>query len=86
VRGTSERFVENCHHDGQTDVFEAMRAHRDVGFSGVVRPDHVPTMAEEPNDTPGYQILGRLFALGYIKGLSEAVAKETPRMTIQGTP
>ena len=85
VRGTPERFVETFHDDGQTDMFEAMRTYRDVGYSGVVRPDHVPTMAEEPNDTPGYQILGRLFALGYIKGLSEAVAKETPRMTVHPT-
>lgn len=75
VRGTPQRFVETFHDDGQTDMFEAMRTYRDVGFSGVVRPDHVPTMAGEPNDAPGYQILGRLFALGYIKGLVEGVAK-----------
>ncbi len=75
VRGTPERFVETFHDDGQTDMYEAMRTYRDVGFRGVVRPDHVPTMAGEPNDAPGYQILGRLFALGYIKGLVEGVAK-----------
>jgi mannonate dehydratase len=76
VRGTPAKFVEAFHDDGQTDMFEAMRTYRDVGFRGVVRPDHVPTMAGEANDTPGYQVLGRLFALGYIKGLVEAAAKE----------
>jgi mannonate dehydratase len=76
VRGTSAKFAETFHDDGQTDMFEAMRTYRDVGFRGVVRPDHVPTMAGEPNDTPGYQVLGRLFALGYIKGLVEAAARE----------
>jgi mannonate dehydratase len=75
VRGTPARFVETFHDDGQTDMFEAMRTYRDVDFRGVVRPDHVPTMAGEANDAPGYQILGRLFALGYIKGLVEATAK-----------
>lgn len=75
VRGTPAKFVETFHDDGQTDMFEAMRTYRDVGFRGVVRPDHVPTMAGEANDAPGYQILGRLFALGYIKGLVEAAAK-----------
>lgn len=75
VRGTPERFVETFHDEGQTDMYEAMGAYRDVGFRGVVRPDHVPTMAGEANDAPGYQILGRLFALGYIKGLVEGVAK-----------
>ena len=76
VHGTPAKFVETFHDDGQTDMFEAMRTYRDVGFRGVVRPDHVPTMAGEPNDTPGYQVLGRLFALGYIKGLVEAAARE----------
>ena len=75
VRGTPAKFAETFHDDGQTDMFEAMRTYRDVGFRGVVRPDHVPTMAGEANDAPGYQILGRLFALGYIKGLVEATAK-----------
>ena len=41
----------------------------------VVRPDHVPTLVGESNDVPGYHVLGRLFALGYLKGLMEAVSK-----------
>jgi mannonate dehydratase len=76
VRGTPERFVETFHDDGQTDMVAAMRAYAEIGFSGPLRPDHVPTMAGEANDMPGYQTLGRLFALGYIKGLMEAVSKE----------
>jgi mannonate dehydratase len=76
VRGTPEHFVETFHDDGQTDMYEAMRTYADIGFEGPVRPDHVPTMAGEVNDTPGYQTVGRLFALGYIKGLAEAVEKE----------
>ena len=76
VRGTPERFEETFHDDGQTDMAAAMRAYREIGFAGAMRPDHVPTMAGEANEAPGYQLLGRLFALGYIKGLSEAVATE----------
>ena len=41
-----------------------------------MRPDHVPTMAGEENLAPGYQTLGRLFALGYITGLLEAVGRD----------
>ena len=77
VRGTPDTFVETFHDDGQTDMYGAMRAYREVGFAGPIRPDHVPTMAGEDNLTPGYQTLGRLFALGYIKGLAEAVEKES---------
>ena len=70
--------METFHDDGQTDMYQAMRTYAEIGFEGPVRPDHVPTMAGERNDTPGYQTLGRLFALGYIKGLAEAVSKERP--------
>ncbi len=75
IRGTAERFEETFHDDGQTDMLAAMRAYLSVGFSGPMRPDHVPTMAGEANDTPGYAMLGRLFAIGYMRGLAEAAAR-----------
>lgn len=73
VRGTVERFQETFHDDGQTDLPACMRAYEEAGFSGPMRPDHVPTMAGESNERPGYATLGRLFALGYIRGLQQAV-------------
>jgi mannonate dehydratase len=73
VRGTPEKFVEAFHDDGQTDMLECMRAYRDVGYEGVCRPDHVPTMGSDSNERPGYSSIGRLFAIGYLKGLREAV-------------
>ncbi len=75
VVGTPERFQEAFHDDGQTDMWAAMRAYKEAGFSGPMRPDHVPTMAGERNGEPGYEVLGRLFAIGYIKGLAEGVEK-----------
>jgi mannonate dehydratase len=72
IRGTSKKFAETFHDDGQTDMFAAMKAYRSVGFDGPVRIDHVPTMAGEKNNEPGYAEVGRLFALGYLKGLLEA--------------
>ena len=73
VRGTPERFVETFHDDGKTDMLACMEAYRDVGFEGVCRPDHVPTMEGDSNDRPAYSDIGRLFAIGYLKGLREAV-------------
>ena len=78
VRGTPSHFVETFHDDGPTDMLECLRAYDDVGFDGVLRPDHVPTLYGESNDKPGYAILGRLFAIGYIRGLSEAVSGRAP--------
>ena len=37
------------------------------------RPDHVPTMGDDNNENYGYSEIGRLFAIGYIKGVREAV-------------
>jgi len=72
VRGTADDFQETFHDEGQTDLPECMRAYAEVGFSGPMRPDHVPTMEGEPNDRPGYGVLGRLFANGYIRGLEQS--------------
>ncbi len=73
VRGTADNFVETFHDDGELDMAECLRAYRDIGFDGPLRPDHVPTMYGEPNTRPGYENLGRLFAIGYIRGLQHAL-------------
>ncbi len=73
VAGRPEKFQETFHDAGQTDMVACMRAYRDIGFSGVLRPDHVPTMAGDNNEEAGYSAIGRLFAIGYLKGIREAV-------------
>jgi mannonate dehydratase len=50
-----------------------MRAYQEIGFGGVLRPDHVPTLEGDSNDSPCYSNTGRLLAIGYITGLREAV-------------
>jgi mannonate dehydratase len=72
VDGDAESFVETWHDNGPTDMQAAIQAYRDVGFDGPIRPDHVPTMANEDNDNPGYETNGRLYAVGYLNGLLEA--------------
>ena len=73
VRGTPDHFVETFHDEGKTNLLECMKAYKEVGFEGVCRPDHVPTMEGDSNDNPAYSSIGRLFAIGYIKGLRQAV-------------
>ena len=72
----STKFTETFHDEGDIDMYEAMKAYYDIGFRGAIRADHVPTMAGEENSRPGYMTLGNLFAIGYIRGLAEAVSKE----------
>lgn len=71
VEGSVDSFVETWHDNGPTDMLAAIRAYRDIGYDGLMRPDHVPTMAGESNDNPGYETRGRLFAIGYMRGLLE---------------
>ena len=74
VRGTPSKFEEAFHDDGKTDLVKCLRAYRDVGFDGVCRPDHYPKMGDESfSDEHG---IARLFAVGYLKGLREAVYAE----------
>ena len=65
--------METFHDEGQTDMVEAMRAYRDIGFNGPIRPDHVPQLSGEEEGEAGYTTLGRLFAVGYMRGLMQAV-------------
>jgi len=69
VRGTPEDFAETFHDNGPTDMPAIIRTLREVDFDGPMRPDHVPQHEGEFELEPGYTMLGRLFAFGYIRGL-----------------
>ena len=73
VEGTREHFVETFHDDGPTDMARMLRAYHESGFNGPMRPDHAPTMEGEANENPGYAIIGKLFAIGYIKGIMDGL-------------
>ena len=76
VKGKPERFEETWHDAGKTDMLACMRTYREIGFDGVLRPDHVPTVEGDSNDNAGYSAFGRLYAIGYIRGLRQAVYAE----------
>jgi mannonate dehydratase len=73
VLGTADNFVETWHDQGKTDFIACLEAYKDVGFEGPMRPDHVPTVDGDSNDSPGYSTFGRLYAIGYIRGLRDVV-------------
>ena len=72
LHGQVPTFSEAFHDDGDTDMADAIRAYKEVNFDGVIRPDHTPTFAIDKGETGGYNFLGRLFAVGYMKGLIDA--------------
>jgi mannonate dehydratase len=60
-------YVETFIDEGQTDMLAAMRALREVGYAGMVVPDHSPSIA---GDTRAFGAWG--YAIGYIKALVRA--------------
>lgn len=71
IRGNADAFEETFHDEGQTDMKACMRAYKEIGFDGVIRTDHAPVMAGESGENPAYEMLGHIFATGYLKGLLE---------------
>jgi mannonate dehydratase len=72
VAGTAADFTETFHDAGPTDMPAMLRLYHEVGFRGPIRIDHVPSLAGEEDLPHGYAYFGRLFALGYLKGILDA--------------
>ena len=71
VRGDKTDFRETFHDNGAIDMAAAMRAYVRAGLHVPIRVDHVPTLPGE-SGVAGYGTLGRLYAIGYMRGLIEA--------------
>lgn len=72
IDGTATDFTETFHDAGPTDMPAMLRLYHEIGFRGPIRVDHVPSLAGEEDLPHGYAYLGRLFAIGYMKGILDA--------------
>ena len=61
-----ETFIDN----GSVDMLQAMRVYKEVGYDGMMMPDHVPRIEGVDSMT------GFAFAFGYIRALIAAVSAE----------
>jgi mannonate dehydratase len=85
IRGRRNHFVETFHDEGDVDMFRAMLTYKEVGFDGMLMPDHVPVLPVKAGGEYGYNLGGGAeddrdghlqafaFAYGYIRGLIQAV-------------
>ena len=71
--GVPEHFRETYHDNGDIDMARIMKYYIKNGINVPVRVDHVPTMANERSTLAGYDALGRLFAIGYLKGILDGI-------------
>ena len=68
IKGGWNNFQEVYPDNGDMDFDSIVKALRDVGYSEMVMPDHIPH-----HDAPGSGLQGHAFAFGYIKGIIAAV-------------
>ena len=61
-------FVETFLDDGYVDMYQILKALKEVDFDGVIIADHIPSMI--------YPNTGSAFSIGYMKGLVERVIME----------
>ena len=71
VAGPLKDFRETFPGNGQTDMAAVSRACREIVSTGFIRPDRVPQLITEHGENDGYDQLGNIFAIAYLKGLME---------------
>lgn len=74
--GNKYKFNETFHDNGDIDMANILRLYKKCGVNVPIRVDHVPLMAGESQEVAGYTALGRLYAIGYLKGLLQAIEGE----------
>ena len=68
ITGGVLNFKETFPDNGDVDMPRALRAYREVGYDGMVMPDHVPAI---PGDAGGHQAFS--FCFGYIQALLQTM-------------
>jgi mannonate dehydratase len=71
IRGGFLNFQETFPDDGDVDMLRALRVYKEVGYEGMIMPDHVPHIA---GDSGGAQAFA--YAFGYIQALIQTVENE----------
>lgn len=72
IKGRFLNFQESFPDDGDVDMVRAMRVYKEVGYDGMIMPDHVPAIQ---GDAGGAQAFA--FAFGYIQALIQLVRSES---------
>ncbi len=73
IEGQGAYFRETFHDNGPTDMARMLQIYHEGGFTGLIRPDHAPTIGQEANDRPGYAMGGKVLAIGYMRGILDGM-------------
>jgi len=72
IRGGFLNFQETFIDDGDVDMLKALRVYKEVGYDGMMMPDHVPKIAGDANGLQAFA-----YTFGYLKALIAAVDAES---------
>ena len=70
IHGKFLNFQETFPDDGDIDMLRAIRTYKEVGYDGMLMPDHVPRI---PGDNGGRQAFA--FAFGYIQAALQMIGE-----------
>ena len=71
IHGGRGKFNETFPDAGDVDMLRALRVYKEVGYDGMIMPDHAPGIEGDAGGA-----LAFAFAFGYIRGLIQAVYSE----------
>lgn len=67
IRGGRDDFHETYPDDGDVDFWRALLVYKEVGYAGMMMPDHMPKHKDDPDGSQAFA-----FAYGYIRALIQA--------------
>jgi len=70
IRGHRDSFVETFPDEGDVDFVKAVKVYREIGYTGLLMPDHVAGTPGDPSGT----LENFAFDFGYFRGLLQAEA------------
>jgi len=68
IRGHRNNFVEVLPDEGDVDFVKAIKVYKEIGYSYMLMPDHVPLALADPDSLQSFA-----FCYGYIRGLIQFV-------------
>ncbi len=71
IKGGLLNFQETFPDDGDMDMIRAMRVYKEVGYDGMIMPDHAPTIEGDANGAQAFA-----YAFGFIQALIQLVNSE----------
>ena len=71
IKGGFLNFQETFPDDGDVDMPRALRVYKEVGYDGMIMPDHVPRIEGDAGGAQAYA-----FAFGYIQALIQVINAE----------